>query len=446
MAKPIEIIIGGAGPYDPAVGTSVVNIPLLAGQEFYIEKTGFGTFPYNLYSSLSSGGWQLNSGTFGDGERFYVHQTSISFAPTAASSYTNGFDLSRVMAAMFGRVGWSQSPITGLPVVNGTNLQSKGGRFFQDFHSLVTVANVKATMEEPAASDANLNQYLTSLQRACIMRCLNAVFRVPEYLQQILLFDRQGQNDTPITNTGQFVGYEINLAPVNNLAIQIDSATLLFDQDVTFNLYLFKDGKKSPVTVMEVSAVANEATVVNFSDLVLNYIGASTKGGRFYFGYFQDDLGNVKAIREQVYRIEKTLCFDADPVAMKRNTGEYDFDRNQRSYTVQPYGINLECSVFRDHTDQVIKKAHLFDEVIGLTNAYMVLEQIIYTVRSNKDERILKDQVDKIGLQLDLTGVAPISDSPRIKGLSQRIDAELNRMRQSFFPRQKPVNVNLAGC
>lgn len=443
MSKPIEIVVGGGGQYDPAPGTSVVNISMLAGQEFYIEKTGFGTFPYNLYSSLSSGGVQLISGTFQINERFYIHLTGSTYTVGASGSYSNGFDKSRVMTALFGRVGWSQSIMSGAPVVNATNLESKSSRYFQDFHSIVTVANVKHTMEEANANDANLNQHLTSLQRSCIMRCLNTVFREPEYLQEILLFTRQGQNDTPVENSGQFVYYEINLAPANGISVQIESATLYFDQDVTFNLYLFKDGKKSPISVIEVTAVAYEATVVNFSDLVLSYIGATTKGGRFYFGYFQDDLGIARAIKEQVCQSTTTLCFRAEPTYSKRNVGEYDFDRDQRSYTVEPYGINLEISVFRDFTNLIVKKAHLFDEAIGLMNAYMVIEQIIYAIRSNGTERILKDQVEKLGLQLDLTGAAPISDSPRIKGLAQKIDAELKRMRSSFFPKQKPMNVNL---
>jgi hypothetical protein len=443
---PIPIEVGGAGPYDPAPGSSVVNIPSLAGQEFYLELVGYGTWDYSLWEPLESGGFELTSGTFvNPGEKYRIHVTSLASAPTAAGNYTNGFDKTRVMAALFGRLGWSQPLITGSPVINAANQESKSGRYFNDgsFHTLVTVANVKQTMEEAGANDANFNQHLTGLQRACIMRCLNKVFQEPEYLQEVLLFNRTGENDTPIQNEGKFVGFEISLAPDNNFSVQIESATLLFDQDVSFNLYLFKDGKKSPLTVLEVSAVAYESTVVNFSNLVLNYIGATTKGGRFYFGYFQDDLGSAQAIKEQVCRSEMTLCFRADPFSSQRKPGEYDFDRDARSYPFDPYGINLEMSVFRDFTNVIVKKAHLFDEVLGLTNAYIVIEQIIYAVRSNATERILKDQLEKVGIQLDLNGAAPISDSPRIKGLSQQIDAEFKRMRESFFLKGKTKTISL---
>lgn len=447
MNKPIPIIVGAGGSH-PNAGTSVWNYAALKGLDFYVEKIGYGTYDQELYSSLSNGGFQLIGNTFQPNERFYVHTTGLSYG-TGSGSYTNGFDFNRVIQALFGRVGWKQPVKSGSPVINSTNLTARSGRYFNDssFHSLVSVDNIKATMEESGANDANLNLQLESLQRAAIMRCLNAVFREPEYIEQVLLFDRLGQNDQVINNTGLFCGYEITVAPAMQYGIQIDSATLTFDSDVTFNLYLFKDGKKTPISVIEVSAVAGEATVVNFSDQVLNYIGSSTKGGRFYFGYFQDDLGGAKAIQEQVCHFSKTCCFCATPMESKKNTGEYDFDRNQRSYPALPHGLNLEMSTFRDHTQSIVKKANLFDEAIGLSVAYMTLEQIIYAVRSNATERILKDQLDRVGISIDLKGVAPISDGPpRIGGLDSKIAKELARMHSSFFPRAKSVTVNLSGC
>ncbi len=446
MGKPIEIEVG-AGGYNPTAGTSVWNYPTIAGQEFYVEKVGYGTLDSDLYTALTTGGFQLASETFQPSEKFRVHLTGLSYG-TASGSYTNGFDFTRVISAMFGRVGWKQPLKTGSPVINSTNLMSKGGRYFNDgsFHAIVTVDNVKATMEEASATDNNLNAHLEAVQRAAIMRCLNSVFREPEYHQQVLVFDRYDSNDQPVNNTDQFVGYEINLAPAMNKGIQIDSATLLFDQDVTFNLYLFKDGKKSPLAVIEVSAVAYETTVVNFSDLVLKYIGSATKGSCYYFGYFQSDLGSVKAIREEGCLNYKTVCFNARPMITRQNTGEYDFDRLTRSYTNEPYGINLEMSVFEDHTQMIVKKAGLFDEAIGLTASYMIIEQIIYTCRSNANERVLKDELAKVGIQMDLNGAAPVSDSPKIKGLNIRIEEELKRLRNSFYPRAKSLTVNIAEC
>lgn len=446
MGKPLEIVVDGGGS-NPAAGTSVCNIPTIKGQDFYLEKIGYGTYDYSLYAPISSGGFQLIGNTFQEDEKFFVHLTGLSYG-TAPGNYTNGFDATRVLSALFGRVGWKQPLKTGSPVVNSTNLLSKGGRFFNDgsFHKIVTIDNVKATMEESNASDSNLNAELESLQRAAIMRCLNSVFREPEYIQQVLLLDRLGENDTPIDNTGLFVGYEINVAPTMDNAVQIDSATLLFDQDVTFNLYLFKDGKKSPLSVIEVTATAYESTVVGFSDLVLNYIGSQTKGGRFYFGYFQSDLGSARAIKEEGCLANKTICFCAEPMQAVQTVGEYDFNRNQRSYTWQTYGLNLEMSVFKDHTQMIVKKANLFDEVIGMTVASMVIEQVIYTSRSNSSERILNDVLAKAGIQMDLNGAAPVADSPKIKGLNTRIEEELKRLRCSFYPEAKTVTLNLSGC
>ena len=441
MSQPIEITVGGAGPYDPAAGTSLCSIPLLKGLDFYVEKIGYGTFN-GFYTAHADGGFQLSAGTFSVNEKFFVHLTGLSYG-TNAGSYSNGFDFTRVINALFGRVGWSQVPAT--PVLNSTNLVSKGGRKFNDgsFHSVVTLSNIKATMEQSGATDGEFNTYIEGVQRAAIMRCLNGVFREPELLEQVLLYNRLGQNDQPVPNEGLFVGYEIDLAKSMDIGVQIDAAVLLFDTDIDLNLYLFKDGKKTPLFVQEVSIMANEATVVRFTDLVLNYIGSATAGHKFYFGYFQDDLGSAKAIKEQVDCWNDTLCFSARPMITEKIAAEYDINRDERSYTMEAFGMNLEMSSFRDHTQQVVKKASLFDEVLGLIVAYMTIEQMTYAVRSNTNERQLKSQLEGIGIQLDLNGAAPISEGPRVTGLKQRIEKELERCRKQFFPKPKAQTISL---
>jgi hypothetical protein len=69
--------------------------------------------------------------------------------------------------------------------------------------------------------------------------------------------------------------------------------------------------------------------------------------------------------------------------------------------------------------------------------AYQVIEDVLYSTKSNAKERILKEQAIEIGLSLDLKGVAPISDSPKIKGLLQRMEAEATRIQKAFYPKPK---------
>lgn len=444
MIKPVEIVVGRGGLYDPISGATECPMPAFAGQQLWIEKTGYGPYDYDKYQELSAGGWKLIGGTtFGaNGERWYVHFTGLSYG-TGQTSYTNGFNYSQVVSALFGRVGWRQPSISGSPVLNSVNTTSKGGRVYQDFHSLITIANLKAVMEEVAATDSALNAYLEAIQRGIILQCVNGVFNEPEYITQKLLFNRSWNvNDQIVNNSGYFVGVQLRVPPTPDIAIQIDSVALYFDAAVTFNLYLFNDAVKAPLEVIEVTTVANSQTLVNLSDIVLNYIGGSNLGGSFYIGYFQDDIGSTKAYWEQGCQYSRDSYYWSY-IEANRKPAEYDFDRQNVRRNNVNYGLNLHVSTFRDHTQQIVKKAALFDNVIGLQMAAQVVEKVIYSTRSNGEERILKEAAAQIGAQMDLNGVAPISDSPNTTGLKKQISQELSRLKQSFFPKPKAQSVSL---
>lgn len=444
MSNPIQITVDGSGDYDPAASGTDCVIPELLGKAFYISRSGYGIMPYNTYQPLAGGGFRLLGGlVFGSGEIWFVTITNT-VETFSASSYTNGFDYSRVMNAMLPRIGFRNPTLSGYEIVNAGNQISNSGRYYDDFHALVKIKNIKDTQEDPLISDADFNAYLESVKKSAIMRFLNGVLNVREQFERVLLYDREDNQQTEmVTNTGLFVGFEIETPKDDSIAVQIESVSLLFNGDADFNLYLFKDGKKSPLMTIPVSVVADEATVVNLSDVILNYIGQTTKGSTFYFGYFQDDLGSVQAIREFTDDWSKQCCFSASSISSKKITGETNFERTNIAESDYLYGLNLEISTFRDHTNAIVKKAHLFDEGQGLTVAYVVLENISYSTRSNGTESVLKDQLTKAGLQLDLNGVIPASDSPHVEGLSGRIKREMERVRKEFYPKPKAQTVSL---
>lgn len=441
MRKPIEITVGGGGPYDPAPNTTDCIVQLLKGQDLWTEKTGYGTYPYEGYQVLSGGGFRLIGGAkFNVDETWYIHDTGLIYGSTG-NSYTNGFNLPAILARLLGRIGWRQSTIAKYAVLDSDNQTSESGIYFNDLHALASIPNIKDCQADPDIADADFNAYMQSLQRSAIMRCLNSVFQDCDDLENVLLFERNTRIEQAQENTGLFVGYEIRVAQSFDIAVQIDSVRLYFDQDVTFPLYLFKEGKRTAIWSTSVSATAFEATVVDISDLVLNYISAETKGATFYFGYYQDDLGAARAIREQVESWNKTLCFSAGAVTAPLKGGNIDF--SNRYITNLPYGLNLEMSSFRDHTQLIIKKANVFDNAIGLQMVYNVLEQILYSTRSNEKERILKEGFGNAGLMLELKGAVPVSEVSKTLGLQAKIESEYGRLRQTFFPKPKGQTYNL---
>lgn len=444
MFKPFEIVVGRGEAYDPAPGTTDCNIPVIKGMVIWVEKIGYGQYDYNKYVTLSAGGFRLTDTTFSNGERFAVHVEGMAYG-TAASSYTNGFNLAQVMSALFGRIGWLQPDAAGSPVINSTNLLSKSGRKFNDgsFHAAVTVRNIKSEMEEAKASDTNLNAYLESLQRAAIMKTLTSVFNQVEYLSQALLYNTFSFNRELVKTGDDFVGIEIYIPPVTDKAVQIDNVSILLDSDKTFNLYLYNSHKKLPVWVGEVTVVANEQTVINLSDIILTHMGGANHGGVFYFGYYQSDLGLAKAYNHS-YKSEchehffRWRFMEAD-----KSASEYDFDRVNIRYSNNSYGLNVHLSAFVDHSWQVAQKAALFDNAIGLNLSHQVLEQIVFGKRLNGDSRALKDTLPSAILLADIRGVSQISNVPKIQSLREMIELEEARLRDSFYGKPKPMSVSI---
>lgn len=439
MAQPVQIVVGGGG-VNPVAGATEYNNPALAGVQGYVDKSGYGIWGFENYEILATGGFRLLNGlTFSQDEVMFFVPTGLAYNGEAGSGYSNGFHVAKAFGALVGRLGWIQEPGFAL-TLDSTNSTSRSGRRFNDgsFHSLVTLQNVLDTMPQQAASASQFNSYLTAMQRGIILRCLNGVFSEPELISQSLMYTRdEPEFIKTVPNTGKFAGVQITLPPAPDIAVQIDSVALHFDGAVTFNLYVFNDLKSAPVLTKEVTTEANNQVIVDLQDCILNHIGSGNHGGIFYIGYFQDDIGSVKAIAEDDADIEEGTVYRAEFIESKA-TGPLSFDRTSISHiSEQSAGINPHITVFRDHTWAIIKKPALFDNVIGLQMAAQIMEQMMFTMRSNATEREAKDATARMQLALELTGTAPITDGPHTTGLRKQIEQELKRLAAAFQPRKK---------
>lgn len=448
MEKPIEITVGGAGPYDPAPNQTDCIIPSLKGMDLVVFQRAVGPKKSSEISILSAGGFRLlNGDKFYADDVYFVTPAGVLYA-TAAGSYSNGFNFNRVIGALFGRIGWRQGTIEGAPVANANNTTARSGRYFNDFHPLCTLKMVKSLMEDPKATDEEINAYLEGLQRSAIMRSLNGVLNEPEFLEVNLDFDRyREQNDQAIVSSGLFVGRRIRPASLPDIAVQIDSVSLLFDGDVTFPMYLFQEGKKDPMWTGNVTAIANETTVVILPDLILTYLGANHSGGAYYFGYFQDDLGAVKAIDQSRICFNIANNYELENIESQKVEGETNFNRKVIGGSSRSHGLNLQLSAFKDWTTWIVKKQTLFDELIGLQMAISVIELALINVRSNPDERAIKEQLQQLGLWQQLDGVTPgVPDAPKVYSLRDQLNRETARVKKSFYPNFRAINYSSDDC
>lgn len=454
MERPFEITIGGniiqgnqlIGPA-PVAGATDCLIPQAQNRDLVIDQRGVSFKKSTEIQVLAGGGFRLLGGDqFGDTDVWFAFPAGVM---TAAESggYTNGFNLPRIMSALFGRVGWKASTIEGAPVLDVNNTMSRSGRYFNDFHSLNTVHIVKKVMEDNLADDATFNAFVNGLQRGAIMQALNGVLNEPEQLELGMDFDREFEtNDRPIPNEGQFVGRRITLGRLWDVANQVDCIGLYFDTTVTFTLYLFQEGRQAPIWSQQVNAIANEKTIVQLPDLILSYIGSAALGGRFYLGYFQDDLGAAKAYDESRYGLKDACNWNIELIQSRR-VGGLNFDRKLIAGSPWSHGLNIQLSAFRDWTTKIIKKANLFDELIGLQMTTRIIEMALNNVRMNSEERILKDQLIQLGLFQQMDGVAPgVPDAPKIEGIKSRITREVNRVKKNFYPAFKAINYPSDDC
>lgn len=342
-------------------------------------------------------------------------------------NYTNGFDIDLVLPALRSRLKWRE--------LGGT--ASASGRYFgSSFHAMCTLANLKAAQPDANLTDPDFNNFVANIQDDIILRSLNSIFREPELIEQYLMYTRYGVNDLPIINSGLFVGYLINVAPDKGISTKVNFATLYFNQDVTFNLYLYQDGIKTPLQTLSVSVTAYERTVIE-----LGWLLKFDVGRRYYLGYYQDDLGTAQAIQEQIEQWATPNCFEAFPVKLPKDN-MFGFNHNYRQFPYLPGGINLEIISFRDHTQRIIRQSNLFDELQGLQMAAYVIEQINNSTRSNVTER----QTQQMSQQLytDLNQAQSVENSPFLPGLRARVNSEFARVYRTFFPKAKPISMDMA--
>lgn len=443
MSKPIFIKVGGSGPYDPAAGTTDCDIPIWAGVDGWVEAAGYGTLPPTAYTIKSTGGFRLVGSTFRLDDEYNFHPVGVQIQ-SASGSYSNGYNTAAVLSALFGRRGWAQTEVSGEVTLNTNNLICRSGRYFNNGHghALTTLKNIQDVMENPDADESQINAFLESLQRGAILQSLNSVFNEPEYICEAAAYSNETAYDSnKVDNTGKFVGLEIECPGKAGLAVKIESISLWLDSAVTIPIYLYHSTKRAPIWSGSITTIANTETVAYLTDVVISHFGQANIGGKFYLGYYQSDLGSAKAIRPNCFEDAENVPFDVDFIESPIVSG--NFDRSLISESGAPHGLNARLSVFRDHTQNIVGRAGLYDNLIGLTMDAKVIELILFSTRLNGTDSILKNNVMQALGSMALDGVAPVPDSPVIVGIKKQIAQEAARIKSSFQKKSPAAVVNL---
>lgn len=360
-----------------------------------------------------------------------------------AISWSNGYNVPEVLAALLGRRRWRQPVVTpDYPMTLESDLVwATGDEFspvFESGHAVVTVNNIYDVQENNKITSAQFSQVLRRMAIDNVLKCLTNVFNKTEQLEKALMFERFGRQDYSNANQGVFCAVRIIPAQSFGKSVRIEKLILLFNQAKTFNFYLFHDTQPgSPVATFSVTTITGEQTIIPL-DYVISYAGSGNKSGAYYLGYFQNDLGTALATNEIIGQFNKTYNFGLTPVVLP-NPAATTIDVNQVSFTMKSQGFNIQVSSFRDYTQLIVDNAHILDNVMEMQMAADVIELVNNSSRTNIGQRIIKEVSEK--LYLDLNIAQATQENPFGPGLKTRIFREYARVRNEFFPKKKNISI-----
>lgn len=356
--------------------------------------------------------------------------TALNIQVNATGVISNGFNPTEVLNALRNQVLWTSQ---------GT---SQSGRYFQGFHPLCD-----ETILKNLAADANTNYsaYLSSLNDSVILDCVNAVYNKPQIIDSSrLVFNRSDtmlvtqpvQNQTP----QQFVGLKLQLAP-GDYGIKLNNLMLFFTEDVTFPMYLYNDFDLPPVYKIEVTAKAYQQVIVNLqNNAILNYLTpANNKGGIWYFGYYQNDLGTAEAIYYPITfgRFHPVTVWSFSAPIYTDPLGQTNFQRQIVGANNLTYGMNLEIATMRDATNNIVSNTSLWVNLIGLKMACKMIEICKFSYQTNSVQRAVQaiGGIDELNTLLNGRPGNFLLGQPKIVGLLQQVNDACNTVKQGFQPR-----------
>lgn len=380
---------------------------------------------------------------------FTLGDSTVYTAPITvlATTYTNGFDISRILPVMIGRKGWkqpTQSDFT--PVLNSINTSCSSFRYYNQDHWACDAYNLWNVQNDAGISSDNFNTFLTDLQVGVVMNALNMVFRQPSVIEEPqILFEKQFRTQwRPIPNASKFCGWQLKPAD-GDYTTKIDSVQLITTAPCTITLYCYNDLIPEALYTRQFTITEGyKQTIFNLEDFYISRQDDIHKGGMFYCGYYQDELANQGVQAVDVYltwwsdpKMFAYQAFEAVSNYMDKTFVRWAYYSNWKTY-----GIGLEVSTWWNFTNTIIRDAHEFDNLIGLLMIQKGIELTMQSTRSSLDQRISQSQMD--GLYAYLEGIMPVgkyrskTESP-VMSVRGRIEDEVKRIRKTFFPDNEAI-------
>ena len=343
------------------------------------------------------------------------------------------YRISEVYTGLEGLLGWRQSTNTDYDIIDSDNLASSSGLYYQDYSSIVTVENVNQNQNDKDISDDNFNAMLVNMERSSINKVMRAIFTEDDIIADKVLFPFEADWSTAnaLTNDTSFVGYEIDVAKRNDLAMILNSIFLAFNGVDTVKIIMFHGSQNALLESQEITTVENSdvKTALNWQLPSLKYAG-----GKYYIGYLRSGL-TASAVNRNYDIANVSNCYriaTVRPIKVDAWDAETMFDVNDIEYTSEYYGMNFDFSEVKDYTNFILQNKNKFVEAIGLQNAADCLDLIIHSNRSNRTERS-NDRNLAAHANLELNGTPINSELPPVTGILKKLKIEIARLRKNLI-------------
>lgn len=239
----------------------------------------------------------------------------------------------------------------------------------------------------------------TTLQSVWIKNKLNGVFEtvLSKSILANKLFDHCklytiADDSDEITNSGNYVGFEIRPKSSEHLRVILNRIAGQFSGAENLTLYLYN--QNTLVTSFNITTVAKELSFTDITDISIS------GEGRWFLFYNQDGLTG------EAYNYPITGTKYVDILSFEIPNTTTDFVNTVVSYGTNNYGLGLDFSVFADLTPFILANKQMFAECIQFQWQYEVLNMFLFNpdVMINNNQRNIDRNVIRENLLIELRG------------------------------------------
>lgn len=273
------------------------------------------------------------------------------------------------------------------------------------------------------------------------------------------LYSGRDVYSTTEANTGKFVGLKLTFKDHRGLVTILHRFGHQFDGALNdVNLYLYHTSQQAAIATFTFShTTAKTSQWTSLSNQILRYVSDNYDvGGSYYLGYYQDDLGSVKAVKKDViWNVYKPCCdnkrdyrqyskfidvvgvsFQADAL---NGTGLPDIEKEIVDY-FSNYGLNLEFTTKCDLSPFIIQQEELIAEVKSLNMAFLVMQDMAYNTRGSNSQANQVKQMAKNQL-FHVQGVyGNLYD--RLEAAKKALDFDISGLNTACIPCNDAFNVS----